>query len=168
MNLPSERPDAVHVGLGGGVLQVAEIEPRLAADDARAHRGNRPAQRVAAKHPGLAEPGDRERQRDVTAGDRGGARSAVGDHDVAVDEDAPLAERLEVDRGAQAPADEPLDLLHASVHPALAPVALGAGLRAARQHRVLGGDPAASASPCERAARAPRRWPRRARACRPW
>ncbi len=71
---------------------------------------------------------------------------AVGNDDVAVDEDAPFAERLEIDSGPEAPADEALDLLDATVHPTLAAVAVRARLRAPRQHGVLGGDPSPPAA----------------------
>ena len=53
-------------------------------------------------------------QRDPAAGDRRGARAAVGLDDVAVDGDLPLAERLEIDDGAQRAADQPLDFLGAA------------------------------------------------------
>ena len=60
---------------------------------------------VARLHPGEAVV-----QRHPAAGDRGGARAAVGLDHVAVDGDLALAERLEIDHGAQAAADQALDL----------------------------------------------------------
>ena len=53
-------------------------------------------------------------QRDPAAGDRGGARAAVGLDHVAIDGDLLLAERLQVDHGAQRAADQPLDLQRAA------------------------------------------------------
>src|SRR5207237_732320 len=47
-------PDAVHVGVGRGVLQVVEVEPRGASDDADAHRRHLVAQRFGGAEPGLA------------------------------------------------------------------------------------------------------------------
>ncbi len=61
---------------------------------------------------------------------------------VAVERDGLFAQPVEVDDGAQRPADEPLDLLRAA---ALAPacgLARGASVRGAREHAVLGSDPA--------------------------
>ena len=89
-------------------------------------------ERVVERHPG--------------AGDRRGARAAVGLQHVAVDGDLPLAERLQVDDGAQRAADQALDLQRA---PALVPerrLAAHALVRGARQHAVFGGDPALAAA----------------------
>ena len=71
------------------VLGVAQVEQRLAVDDADADRGDRVAQRARAIVAALLQPARRQRQRDVAAGDRGGARAAVGLDDVAVDPDRP-------------------------------------------------------------------------------
>ncbi len=60
-------------------------------------------------------------QRDVGAGDRGGAGAAVGLQHVAVDRDRVLAERGQVDRGAQRAADQPRDLVGAAADLARAP-----------------------------------------------
>ena len=62
----------------------------------------------------------RQPQGHVAAGDRGAARAAVGLEHVAVDVDAALAERLEVDDRAQRAADQPLDLDTTPVLAALA------------------------------------------------
>src|SRR5213076_3103576 len=81
---------------------------------------------------------------DPAAGDRGAAGAAIGLEYVAVDVDGALAERLEVDHGAQGAADQPLDL----DPPAVGTPALGVTLlalpRRRREHRVLGRDPAAA------------------------
>ena len=53
------------------------------------------------------------------------------------------AERLEVDRGADAAADQALDFRAAAVDAALGDVARFAVERRVGQHRVFGGDPAA-------------------------
>ena len=112
--------------------------PALTA--ATGQRGGSSARRVRPK------PADRERERDVPAGDRRRPRSPVRDDDVAVDQDAALPERLEVHGSPQASPDQPLDLLHPTVDTASAAIALGPRLGAAWQHRVLGGHPAATAA----------------------
>ena len=88
----------------------------------------------------------RELERDVAAGDRRGARAAVGLEHVAVDPDGALAERLEVDDAAQRAADQPLDLDGAAVRAPLRDVALLALAGGRGQHPVLGGHPAAALS----------------------
>ena len=85
---------------------------------------------------------DRVGQRDVRAGDRGGAGAAVGLEDVAVEDDGVLAERLVVDDRAQRAADQPADLVGAAADPALDRLAVGAGVGGGGEHRVLRGDPA--------------------------
>jgi len=59
---------------------------------------------------GLHETRQRVVQREVTAADAGGTRSAVGLQHIAVDHDLTLAERTHVARGAQRPPDEALYL----------------------------------------------------------
>ena len=71
-----------------------------------------------------------------------GAGAAVGLQDVAVERDRVLAERGEVDARAQRPADQPADLVRTAADAALHRLAVAAGVRGRRQHRVLGGDPA--------------------------
>ncbi len=81
-------------------------------------------------------------ERDVGAGDRGGAGAAVGLQHVAVEHDGVLAERLVVDDRAQGPADEPGDLVGAATDAALDRLAVGAGVGRGGEHGVLRGDPA--------------------------
>src|SRR3984885_6694558 len=109
--VPGAGADHVHVGLGRRVFLVAEVQPRLAADDADGDRGDGGDQRAALELAALAQPVDRVRERHVSPGDRGGPGAAVGLQDVAVDDDRVLAERLVVDAGAQRPPDEPGDLV---------------------------------------------------------
>jgi hypothetical protein len=89
-----------------------------------------------------AQQRDRVVQRHARAGDRGGAGAAVGLQHVAVDGEGAFTERLEVDRGTQAAADQALDLLGAPALLAGRGLALHAAAGGARQHAVLGGDPA--------------------------
>src|SRR3984885_6451817 len=93
--------DHVHVGLGRRVFLVAEVQPRLAADDADGDGGDGGDQRAALQLAALAPPVDRVRERHVSPGDRGRPGAAVRLQDVAVDDDRVLAERLVVDAGAQ-------------------------------------------------------------------
>jgi hypothetical protein len=81
-------------------------------------------------------------ERNVGARDGCDARSPVGLKDVAIDHDGAFPERFEIDHGAEGAADEALDFVSA---PALA--AFGDFTRrtcgcGARQHGILGGDPA--------------------------
>ena len=78
----------------------------------------------------------------VGAGDGGGARAAVGLDDVAVQVDGALAEGLEVDHRAQGAPDEALDLHGAPALAAARGLARHALGGRARQHAVLGRDPA--------------------------
>ena len=109
----------VRVDLGARVLAVVEVEQRRAVDHPARDRGDARGQRALD-----AARLQRDRQRDVAAGDRRAARAAVGGEHVAVDPHRALAELLEVDRLAQRAADEPLDLDRAPVGPALGAVAL--------------------------------------------
>ena len=63
---------------------------------------------------------------------------------VAVDGDLALAERFQIDRGAQRAADQALDFDGAAALLAGGGLAAGALQRGARQHAVFGGDPAAA------------------------
>ena len=150
MNRPSRDPTQFMSVSAAEFLEVAEVEPRLAGHDARTDGGHRPAQRIGADHVRLTKPFDRQGEGHVAARDGRGSGSAVGNDDVAVDQDAALAERLEVDGCPQAPADEPLNLLDPTIHAPLAAVALRAGLRAPRQHCVLGGHPPTTAALAKR------------------
>jgi hypothetical protein len=82
----------------------------------------------------------------VGAGDRRGAGAAVGLEHVAVERDRALAEEREVEHAAQRPADQALDLLRAAALLAARRFAVAAGVGGARQHAVLGGDPALAAA----------------------
>src|SRR5262249_62088237 len=88
------RAHDIHVRLGRDVLAVAQVEPRLAVDDAHADGGNRGSQRVALAPVPAPQPADRVREGDVPAGYRGCSGSAVGLQHIAVDHDRVLAERL--------------------------------------------------------------------------
>ena len=106
--------DEVRVRVGAGILRIVEIEHRDALVDAARDRRDVIAQRLGLDHVARLHPGEAVGQRDPGAGDRGGARAAVGLDHVAIDGDLPLAQRLEVDDGAQRATDQPLDLQRAA------------------------------------------------------
>ena len=78
--------------------------------------------RAVAQHALAHQRIDRVDQRDVAAGDGRGARAAVGLQHVAVDGDRALAERLQIDHGAQRTADQALDLQRAAALLAASPL----------------------------------------------
>src|SRR5690606_3974840 len=81
-------------------------------------------------------------QGDIGTGDRGGARAAVGLQHVAVEGDGAFAQRVAIDAGAQAAADQALDLERAPALLAARSLAVATGVGRARQHAVFGRDPA--------------------------
>src|SRR5207249_7728329 len=97
--------DDVEIDVGARVLDVVEIEQRLAVDDADRHGGDRTRERLRE-----AEAVERAARRDVGAADRGAASATVRLQHVAVEVDRALAERLEVDDGAHRATDQALDL----------------------------------------------------------
>src|ERR1700757_4893528 len=78
----------------------------------------------------------------IAAGDCGGAGAAVGLQHVAVDPDLALADLREIRDGAQAAADQPLDLLCAPALAAPCRLALGTGCGRSGQHPVFRRNPA--------------------------
>ena len=83
-----------------------------------------PPQRQLGHGTELLQIAEGQRQSDIAAGDGGRARAAIGLDDIAIDLDLALAEAGEVGDGAQAPADQALDLM--------GPPALAAARRLAR------------------------------------
>src|SRR5688572_7043129 len=132
----------VHVGVAVAVLGIVEVEHRHALVDAGRYRGDRAHDRVAADVATRLQPADRIAQRHVGAGDRRGAGAAVGLQHVAVERDGAFAQGLAVDAGAQAPADQALDLQRAATLLATRGLAVVAGVGGARQHAVFRRHPA--------------------------
>src|SRR5262245_21341907 len=130
--------DDVHVHLGARVLDVVQVEHRLALNDADADRGDAVAERGGRLQAGHTRDG--VGHGDEAAGDGRGAGAAVGLYHVAVYPHGALAELAPVDNGPKRAADEPLDLLRASARPAV--LARRARVGGAREHRVLGRHPA--------------------------
>ena len=99
-------------------------------------------QRIARDLAALLQKAAGERKRDIAAGDRGRARAAIGLQHIAIDLDLQFAEFFAIDHRAQTAADQALDFLRAARLLALGGFAVGAFMGRARQHAVLGGDPA--------------------------
>jgi hypothetical protein len=132
----------VHVGVAGRVFDIFEVEQRRAFDDADRHRGDELADRRCGELAVGEQPAHRVVRSDEGAGDRRGARAAVGLEHVAIERDRAFAERLQVEHGAQRAADQALDLLRAAALLAARGFAVAAGVGGARQHAVLGRHPA--------------------------
>src|SRR4029078_11920230 len=86
-------------------------------------------------------------QRPVRPGTRAGAGASVGLQDVTVDHDRVFAEGLQVHAWAQAPTDQPRDLMSTPTDAPLDTLPVGPGGRGTRQHRILAGDPAQAGTP---------------------
>src|SRR5690606_14957330 len=145
----------VHVRVAVHVLGVVEVQHRHAAVDADRDRRHRAEdRRTAGAGLHLAAPHQHVHgiyQCDVGAGDRRGAGAAVGLDHVAIEGDRALAQGLAVHAGAQAAADQALDLQRAPALLATRGLAVAAGVRGTGEHAVLGGDPAL-AFPAQQAA----------------
>src|SRR5215216_3166823 len=119
----------VEVDLGARVLDIVEIEQRLAVDDPDGDRADGVDQRAAEPH--VVE---RALRGDVYAGDAGAASPSVGLKDVAVEPERALAERLHVRNGPHGAADQALDLDRAALLLALAGLARRALAGGGGQH----------------------------------
>lgn len=139
--------DHVEVGVGAGVFIVVQVEYRFAAQHADRDRRNMPVDRVALELAGVEQSVDGIDQGHVGAGDRGGAGTAVGLDDVAVQGDRELAEGFEIDHRAQGTADQALDFEGAPALATAAGLALVAGAGGARQHPVFCRHPALTLVP---------------------
>src|SRR5579862_2326026 len=129
------RDDDVHVGVGGRVLRVVEVEQRFTADDA-----DRDGQ-----HLREGEAVERAVGGDIGAADRSATGATVGLQDVAVQVDRSLAERLEIDHRAQRPADQALDLDRPAALPPARRLPLRPVAGRGRKQRVLSRHPATAA-----------------------
>ncbi|MNN41409.1 hypothetical protein D3C81_1555270 [compost metagenome] len=134
--------DEVGIGLGGGVFFIVEVQNRQVVEDAAGHGRDLIDDGVALQHALVLEVVQGHSHGDPGAGDRGGAGAAVGLDDVAVDQDLTLAERLQVDHGAQGAADQALDFLGAARLLAGGGFTTAARVGGAGQHTVFGRDPA--------------------------
>ena len=134
----------IHVDVGAHVFLVVEIEPRLAIDDADAHRRDAALHRRSRR----ASPVDTSQSNASTTATHAPVIDAVrvppsATEHVAIELDRELAELEVIEHRANAAADQPLNLLRAPAE--LRALARRARPRRARQHRVLGGHPAFAA-----------------------
>ena len=134
----------VHVDFGLGILFVAEVEERSAADEAHGGGGHQLPERRLLERPGGDQGVQRDGESHGGAGDGRGAGATIGLDDVAIEDDGALAESLEVDRGAEAAADEALNFVGTPADASALAFAGGAGDGGAGEHGVLCGDPAAA------------------------
>src|SRR5579883_632086 len=136
--------DKFRIGLCRRVLGIVEVEHGGALADSARDRRYRVQERYGRKRAHGDELSQRPVKRHVAAGDRRGARTAIGLEHVAIDADLALTQRGEVGYRPQAAPDEPLDLLGAAALLAACGFPVGAGMRGAGQHAVFGGNPAPS------------------------
>ena len=131
----------VGINFSGGVLEIAEIENRNAFVNADADGGEAFGHRILFNEAFFHQAFDGQSERNIRAGDGGGAGPAVGLNDVAVEIDLASAQFLKIDDGAQRASDEALNLHGASADFALRGLAFGAVLRGRREHAVFCGHP---------------------------
>src|SRR5262245_28472714 len=86
----------VHVHVGAGILDIVEVDARVALHEADRDRSDRVLERGPRELVLVREPHERIVQRHERAVDRGGARAAIGLEHVAVERDRALAERGEI------------------------------------------------------------------------
>ena len=135
--------DEVEIDSGVLVLDVVEIEHRLACDDADADGGDELVERGLGEGAGGDELAAGEIDGDAGAGDGGGTGATVGLEDVAIDPQGARAEGGEIDGGAEGAADEALDLNAAAIKTALGDIAGFALEGGIREHGILRRNPAA-------------------------
>src|SRR5271169_1349491 len=135
------RHDEVHVDVGAGVFFVAEVEQDFSVDNSYTHGGNKILQGSRGQGSGFHQFFQSQSQRDEGAGDRGGARAAVGLDHVAIDPDGALAQAGEVGHGPQAAPDQALDFVRAPAGAALCDFPRRAGQGGAGKHAVFARDP---------------------------
>ena len=82
----------VNVDVGARVFFVREVEHARAADEAHARRSNRINERIFGKSFEFHQRLDRDSECDVSTGNGCGAGAAVGLQDIAINDDAALAE----------------------------------------------------------------------------
>ena len=117
------------------VLGIIQVEQGVAVDNTHGNRSNLARERDALELTRLDPHGKGVVQRHPSAGNARRSRTAVCLNHIAVDGDGVLAERLHVDDGAQATADQTLNLHGATL--AVGVLALAALAGRCRQHGVL-------------------------------
>jgi len=99
-------------------------------------------ERALLEHALLDHPVQRIHQRHAGTGNGGGAGAAIGLQHITVNGDGVLAQRSQVYRRAQGAGDQTGDLQSTATLLAGGRFAVHPGVGGARQHAVLGGDPA--------------------------
>jgi hypothetical protein len=125
------------------VFRVVQIEHRHSLIDAGGNGGDEFPDREILQLALGEELVERDGHGHAAAGDRCGARAAVGLQDIAIDPHRALADLFQVHHGAQRAADEALDFGRASVDFPARDITWFAVERGVGQHRILGGEPAA-------------------------
>src|SRR5690606_1607926 len=112
-HLAVARKDEIAIAAGLAILLIVKIEHRLAAVNAAADSPYLGPDRVLGQGAIGQQPVDGNPKGHPCPGDGGGAGAAIGLDHVAIDDDLAFAELGQVDDGAEASADQPLDLLGA-------------------------------------------------------
>ena len=133
----------VHVDVGGGVFNVAEVAERVPVDDAYGDGGDAVLQDLLFDAEACLDFLQGDGEGDETADDACGARAAVRFNYVAVDDDCVFAEGSEVGCSAEGTAHEALNFLGAAA--CAFAFAFHALARALREEAVFGGNPAGAA-----------------------
>ena len=134
----------VHVDVGGGVFDIAEVAKRVAAYDAHGNGGDAVLQDLLSDAEAFLDFLEREGKGHEAADDARGTRASVGFDHVAVDHDGVLAEGCKVGCAAQRTAYQALDFLRATAGAfAFAFYALA---RALREQTVFSRNPARAAT----------------------
>ena len=131
--------DEIHVDLGVAVLGIIQVEQGVAVDNAHRDGSNLARERDALDLAGLDPHSKGVVQRHPGTGNARRTRAAIRLDHIAVDGNGVLAERLHVDDGTQAAADEALDLHGAAL--TLGVLALATLTGRCRQHGILCGYP---------------------------
>ena len=134
----------VHVDVGGGIFDIAEVAKRIAAHDAHGNRGDSVLQNLLRDAEAFLDFLHCNSKGHEAADNASGTGAAVGFDHVAVDHDGVLAEGCKVGCAAQRAAYQALDFLRtAACAFAFAFYALA---RALREQTVFGGNPARAAA----------------------
>ena len=138
--LAPPRHDDVEIDLRPMVFRVVEVEQQFAINQTATYRRHALAQDRVDRIPSRGVRFERPRQRDESPGDSQRAGPAIGLQYLAVDRHGSRAERIKIENGPQAAADQPLNFGCASIH--LAAFTGFPGRGTGGQHVVLGRQPA--------------------------
>ena len=134
----------VHIDVGGGIFDIAEVAKRVATHNAHRDCGDAMLQDLLRDAETLLDFLHGNRECDKATDNAGRSRAAIGFNHIAVDHDGVLAECGEIGCAAQRTAHQALDFLSATAR-ALA-LAFYALARALREQAVFSRDPACAAT----------------------